>query len=953
MRRLFVSLLLLGFCLPALPQDVKPYLRIETGSHTAKVGAIDVDAAEQFLVSASQDKTARVWDLRNGHLLQILRPPIGDSDEGKLYAVAISPDGKSVAVAGFTGANESGNHPIYIFDRASGTIRKVIPGLPTSTNHLAYSRDGRNLAAALGSGGIRIYETQTYTEVSRDTDYADQSYWIEFDKTGRLVSTSFDGFVRLYGSDFRLITKQNSPGGKNPFSARFSPDGNYIAVGFNDSSRVDVLLAKNLSFQYSAQPSSPGLELVVASWSEEGHTLCAAGRYHVTSVIPVLCWSNDGRGKPTSFPVAGNSIMALRALRDGGLVFAVFDGTVGVLTPEGTVTWRVAPEVLDLRDRFFGAPYFPWLSSDGNTVESRGNYFDGTEWTNHTIRFSVQERKLEIDPQSDSSFTRPLHQGFVVDQWENTYSPTLNGKPLKLKPYETSRSLAIAPKQDGFVLGADWDIDRFDRHGAQVWETPVPGTAFGVNISSDGRFVVAALNDGTLRWYTYDKGEEVLALFVDKDLKRWVAWTPDGFFTFDNGGDALIGYQINRGPGHAGDYVKVDQLREVFFRPDLIAQILQPGGVQLAAAARNRVGDISKILSNGLPPQIELVSVSPTDEPDKYLVQFKVKDMGGGSGRIVYRIDGVEIEARDALDSKGSGANTINRYVTVGSGTHTLTIAGRSADNKIEGTPQKAQLVGRQPVAGANVSLYVVAAGISHYSDHSLDQGVKFAAADADAVVARLQQQTGKGLYQKVKAVSLPDSRATADNIQKAVAQAAASINPGDTFVLYLAGHGTAVDGEYYFIPWEAEYTNQKELLAKSLNREAIQALLKQIHTNKTVLILDTCGSGAYLEARATSVSEKAAVEKLATMSGRAVIAASNSDEMAMDGYQNHGVFTFALLQGLQVADSDPQGDISVTDLAKFIQRRVPAITLEKWNYKQTPLSLITGDFPIVYKSPN
>jgi len=196
----------------------------------------------------------------------------------------------------------------------------------------------------------------------------------------------------------------------------------------------------------------------------------------------------------------------------------------------------------------------------------------------------------------------------------------------------------------------------------------------------------------------------------------------------------LIGYHINRGPDHAGDFVKVDQLREVFYRPDLIAQILQPGGVQIAAAARNRVGDISKVLSAGLPPEIDLVSVSPTDEPDKYLVQFKVRDMGSGSGRIVYRIDGVEIEARDALDIKGSGANTINRYITVGSGQHTLDVSAQSANGKIEGPRSSAALVGRQLTAGAKVSLYVVAAGISHYSDHSLDQGVKFAAASLKSV---------------------------------------------------------------------------------------------------------------------------------------------------------------------------------------------------------------------------
>ena len=85
----------------AAPQPpATPVLRIEAGMHTASINRIDVDAAERFLVTASDDKTARVWDLANGKLLQILRPPLGAGSEGKLYAVAISPDGTLVELQG-------------------------------------------------------------------------------------------------------------------------------------------------------------------------------------------------------------------------------------------------------------------------------------------------------------------------------------------------------------------------------------------------------------------------------------------------------------------------------------------------------------------------------------------------------------------------------------------------------------------------------------------------------------------------------------------------------------------------------------------------------------------------------------------------------------------------------------------------------------------------------------
>jgi len=947
MRRFVLLLLLAGACVCAQAQQVRVYPRIETGTHTAITRRIGVDAAERFLFSASDDKTARVWDLRSGKLLKILRPPIGDGNEGRLNAIASSPDGAEVAVGGFTGKNGSGEFPVYIFDRESGAIRRTIRGLPDMTVHLTYSRDGRYLAVGLGDHqGIRIYKANGYSEVARDEKYGGNCYWLEFDKSGRLVTASWDGSVRLYSSDFRLLAKAQPRGGKQPSSARFSPDGSLIAVSFYDAMAVDVLSGNNLSFLYALEtPLQEGANLLAALWSLDGQTICAGGTYYSAAVTSVLCWGEAGKGKSSAFAVAGNTITNVQALHDGAIVFCSADGRVGVLGRTGSVQWQTTLGVPDLR-----ASGFPHVSADGNNVEVNPLSFNDARWTSQQINFSVSDESLEFGGKAAVSLRPPATSGLAVEGWKEGLHPTLDGRALQLDADEVSESLAISPDRDSFVLGTAWNLRKFDRQGNAIWSSPVPGVAWGVNITADSRFLIAALGDGTVRWYTFDTGEEVLALFVDHDLQRWVGWNPDGFFTFKNGGDALIGYQINHGPDQAGEFVKVDQLREVFYRADLIDQILRPGGTVKVLAARDRVGDISKVLASGLPPEIELASAAQAEAGEGYLLQFRVKDLGGGRGRIVYRIDGVEIEGR-AVDIAGTGGDTISRYIPVGSGAHTLTVAAYSANGKILGEPRTVQLTGRQLAPGSKTSLYVVAAGITHYRDHSLWDGVKFAAADADLVAAKFQEQEGKGLYPKVTTVPLEDSRATAQGLQDAIAQAAKKVQAGDTFVLYLAGHGMAVEGEYYFIPWEAEYTNRTELLSKSLNREAIQALLKTIPTNKSVLILDTCNSGAFVEGR-DAASEKAAIEKVATMSGRAVLAASNSDEMAMDGYQGHGVFTFALLKGLEAADSDAQGQILITRLAEYVQSHVPDMTEEKWHYRQRPLSAIKGDpFPIAHKA--
>ena len=106
-----------------------------------------------------------------------MRPPLGPGDEGKLYAVAIAPDGATVATAGWSAEHDN---DIYLFNRASGRLQRRIPGLPNVIHYLAYSPDGRYLVAALSDkNGIRVYETRDFREIARDSDYGDHSLWAE------------------------------------------------------------------------------------------------------------------------------------------------------------------------------------------------------------------------------------------------------------------------------------------------------------------------------------------------------------------------------------------------------------------------------------------------------------------------------------------------------------------------------------------------------------------------------------------------------------------------------------------------------------------------------------------------------------------------------------------------------------------------------------------------------
>ncbi len=142
------------------PPPREPILRIDPGMHTASIRRIGVDAACTLLATGSYDKTVRLWRLPQGKLLRTLRLPIGPGNDGKVYAVALAPDGSWVAAGGWDTAHEErGGHFVYVFDAATGAIVTRLGPLGDVIYHLAVSPDGQFIAATLGGGqGARVWK---------------------------------------------------------------------------------------------------------------------------------------------------------------------------------------------------------------------------------------------------------------------------------------------------------------------------------------------------------------------------------------------------------------------------------------------------------------------------------------------------------------------------------------------------------------------------------------------------------------------------------------------------------------------------------------------------------------------------------------------------------------------------------------------------------------------------
>ena len=929
-----------------------PYPRIETGSHTAMINRVAVGRDERWIVTASDDKTARVWDLQSGRLERLLRPPIGEGNQGKVFAMALSPDGTRVALGGFMGVAGSGDFRIYLFDRASGRLVGRSAEFGDVALDVTFSADGKRLAAVFGKDvGMRILDAADLSrELARDDDCVAGGYGADFDGAGRLVTSCFDGFARLYDAKGQRIAKRKVDGDDRPYGVRFAPDGQSIAVGSYDTTAVAVVSGRDLAPLYRPDTTmATNGSLSKVAWSRDGQWLYAAGTFTRGSVRVVVAWPGQGRGTPVLRDAATDIVMDLAPLAGGRLVFAAGDPAWGVLGADGQRERLVLPAVLDHRgnrEKFRVSP-------NGQRIEFGFDLWDGRQWSRTIARFDLTTRNLESKVSPVTGLAPPRTEGLPVTDWGDNKVPKFNARPIALQSYETSRALSVAADRRSFVLGADWSLRSFDAEGRERWYQPIPGAAWAVNQSDDGRFVVAALSDGTIRWYDASSGRERLALFVHARDKRWVLFTPEGFYQASPRGDALLGYQLNQGVDREGEFVDSAQLASVFFRPDLITRRLAGDEAAINQALQS-IGNVRTVLAGGLPPTVTLLSPATAESDGDYELSVRVDpaQLGGRVGELKLFINGAEVPAR-APSPPGGGV--VTQRVSLAPGLNSVSVRAMRADGKVASNEVLA--VVNVKASQAQPVLRVLAVGISQYDDAAFSSGVKFAVRDAQDVVKQLRAGAN-GVYRDVDAKLLTSHDETVlARIDTEIQALVRRSRPEDVVVIYLAGHGKAPEGKYHFIPADFIYDSDQAFnRGKTLSQARLELMLKDLGAGKRLLILDTCDSGAATPGRDGATEQKDAIVRMMRSTGRYILAAASPQGKALEnGMQQHGVYTYALIEGLAgKADPHNTGMIEVDALADYVSQRVPELTQQIGGYRQQPMRAAEGqNFPLVRRPAN
>lgn len=1012
-------------CLLAAEPPREPILRLETGMHTAPIRTIGVDAANRWLATSSDDKTVRVWDLATGELARVLRPPIGAGDEGKIFAVAISRDGNTVACGGWTY-----DLSVYLFDRSSGQLTRRITGLPAPVAYLTYSPDGRFLVLTVGRVGIRVYRTSDYTEVARDEKYTDAIYYVDFTPDGRLVSVCNDGFVRLYNSMFQLVTYRQMVGAR-PSGVACSPDGARIAVGFQDSTRIFVFSSLDLSSLYEPNTATADNgSMGRLSFSIDGARLAAGGEFQKNDGTRCIrVWEQAGQGACYDFPAAANTIRDIRPLRDGGFVYGAGDPSWGLIDGRGVQRWHRKGDLADFRNQ---SEQFR-ISEDGGTIE-----FGFDQWGRSPAAFSVSERQF-VRGSNTTQPPRTSAEGLDL-RGQFTATPTLNGQPLQLDKEERAISAAIAPDNETFLLTCDWSIRLFNRQGKQQWQVAVPSAAWIGNIPGNGRMVVVGLADGTIRWYRMKDGRELLALFPHRDQKRWVLWTPLGYYDCSAGAEELIGWHVNNigqselvvvdvTAGSAGeqagirtgdvvlkvdgepvqsadtfrriihqtaegtekqftlrrgnteisckvtpapdsvskmpsigfratmrltqaaesDFFPASRFRNTFYRPDVVAKILETRDEAEALRLVNEAGGRktqTTSVAQVLPPVITVLS--PQDGASVSTEEIEVRYTARASEdapvtAVRALVDGRPIEGSRGIKVEAAAASQSLKVRVPGRDCEVALVAenrhGASEPGRV-----RLKWSGQAPEEFvAKPKLYALVVGVSAYADEKLR--LKYSAKDARDFAATLERLKG-GLYRDVTVKVLTDEKAVKDEVLDGLDWLRKQATSRDVAMVFLSGHGVNdADGSYYYLPANV---NVEKLMRTAVRFSDIRETVASI-AGKALFFVDTCHAGNVIGGRRAVEDVTRLINELASAENGAVVFASSTGRqysLENDEWQN-GAFTKALIEGLSgKADDKGRGKITVSMLEFWLSERVKELT----GGKQTPTTTkpqTVPDFPL------
>jgi WD40 repeat protein len=465
-------------------------------SHSDKVESLVFSPDGTLLATASDDKTARVWNAGTGESIQTLR-----GHSGKVRSVVFSPDGRRVATAGQ-------DRWVGVWDALTG---QRIHALRTDTGFggvtaVVFSPDGTRIATAGEDDLGRVWDVETGELLHTIEGHTGPVHAVVFSPDGTRIATAGEddtaGVWHVETGEL-LHTLEGHTG--KVHAVVFSPDGTRIATaGGDDRARVwdaatGVLLyclEGHSGWVWSPYFERP--ELAVAFSPDSALVMTVGGDNNLR------VWDAATGDDLSTLALTGLSAVALAPQRPI-IACGTGAGEVHLAHVVGVGEWGAVPAI-DTAGRDMGSDAaspterIVMLTLDRNRGLAVTGSDDGTvaTWETGTgVHHSHREHESAVTALTASS-------GLVVSaDDEGNVVAWRDGAVLgSQRSTEPVTSIGLSADGSRVAYGNDngtlriWDIDTGQIQRADGYHA---GSILAVSLSGDGNLIFTGGEDGRVR----------------------------------------------------------------------------------------------------------------------------------------------------------------------------------------------------------------------------------------------------------------------------------------------------------------------------------------------------------------------------------------------------------------------------------------------------------------------
>lgn len=203
---------------------------------------------------------------------------------------------------------------------------------------------------------------------------------------------------------------------------------------------------------------------------------------------------------------------------------------------------------------------------------------------------------------------------------------------------------------------------------------------------------------------------------------------------------------------------------------------------------------------------------------------------------------------------------------------------------------------------------------------------------------------------------------ATRRDMNRAIAGFTARLQPGDTALVFYAGHGVEIDGENYLLPIDIEAPNQASedfIKFESIGLSDILLRVQSTGARTTLMFIDACRDNPFAESTGRSIGGTRGLARVTAPEGTFVVFSAGARQQALDRLSGpdpdpNSVFTRILLPKLK------EPNLELRQLVSDVRVEVRDLAL-KQNHQQFPayydellgkFYFNTGDQPVETPEP-